>query len=89
MSGTGPIAAGAVRVLQRRMSGAPQKRQLATKIRHVVKGQHRKSQSHLIHLVSSGGGSNAAKPSELCRTSHNKSSASIDQPIGSDCAEFA
>jgi hypothetical protein len=38
MSGTGPIAAGAVRVLQRRMSGAPQKRQLATKIRHVVKG---------------------------------------------------
>jgi hypothetical protein len=43
----------------------------------------------LIHLVSSGGGSNAAKPSELCRTSHNKSSASIDQPIDSDCAEFA
>jgi hypothetical protein len=27
----------AVRVLQRRMSGAPRKRQLATKIRHVVK----------------------------------------------------
>jgi hypothetical protein len=64
MSGTGPIAAGAVRVLQRRMSGAPQKRQLATKIRHVVKGQHRKSQAHLIHLVSSGS-SNAAKPSDF------------------------
>jgi hypothetical protein len=33
----GSIAADAVRVLQRRVSGAPRKRQLATKIRHVVK----------------------------------------------------
>jgi hypothetical protein len=33
------IAADAVRVLQQRMSVAPQKRQLATKVRRVVKGQ--------------------------------------------------
>ena len=33
-----------VRVLQRRMSGAPRKRQLATEERRVVKGQKRKSQ---------------------------------------------
>jgi hypothetical protein len=36
----GSIAPNAARVLQRRMSVAARKRQLATKMRHVVKGQH-------------------------------------------------
>jgi hypothetical protein len=36
--GFGSIAPNAARVLQRRMSVAPRKRQLATKMRHVVKG---------------------------------------------------
>ena len=34
-----PIAPNAARVLQQRMSVAPRKRQLATKVRRVVKGQ--------------------------------------------------
>jgi hypothetical protein len=46
----GSIAADAVRVLQRRMSVAPRKRQLANKLRHVVKGQKRS-------LLPVGGGS--------------------------------
>jgi hypothetical protein len=35
----GSIAPNAARVLQQRMSVAPRKRQLATKVRRVVKGQ--------------------------------------------------
>jgi hypothetical protein len=37
--GNGSIAPDVVRVLQPRMSVAPRKRQLATKVRRVVKGQ--------------------------------------------------
>ena len=40
MTASGPFASNAVRALQRRMSVAPRKRQLATNMRHVVKGQH-------------------------------------------------
>jgi hypothetical protein len=41
-------------VLQQRMSVAPRKRQLATKVRRVVKGQQRKSSALFDDLVCRG-----------------------------------
>jgi hypothetical protein len=48
----GSFAPHAVYVLQRRMSGAPRKRQLATEERRVVKGQKRPPPVSLDHLIS-------------------------------------
>ena len=47
MSEIGSIASNAARVLQQRMSVAPRKRQLATKVRRVVKGHKATSASFI------------------------------------------